>query len=200
VLGRLGCDLHTRDSKGSGLLHMCTSSTMVDALVDCGLDPRDRNDAGFTPLHLVSHIGAAKALLEHGAEINDLNNARSTPLHFVEGPRMARFLLSHGANPNAVNSYSHSPMHLISTKGMWEVVWCLLHAGSDPHIRGRDGKDAEQLAREVLNTVLPTDEAEGSRERRRLEQTIELLNTWDKCVQFEKVVCLFVCFLLRCAS
>lgn len=182
ALGRLGCDLQTRNHKGDGLLHMCPSGEMVDVLVDCGLNPMMKNDAGFTPLHVVSHVGAAEALLNHEAVIDEPNNGNSTPLHYVESLQMARFLLSQGADPNAVNSYGHSPIHLISTKGMWEIVWYLLHAGSNPHIAGRDGNNAERLARAVLTTVMTGGQGnrtEVNRERRRLEQTIELLNTWD---------------------
>jgi ankyrin repeat protein len=142
VLVRLGANMFSTDSKGRGIIHLCTSRQMVRLLVDYGVDVHQRSTGGDTALHNVSHVAAAEELIAMGLSVNARNNAQSTPLHHALDPKLARLFLKHNADPNALNYYSYSPLHLVASRGIWEVVYFLLCAGCRVGAQGGDGFSA----------------------------------------------------------
>ena len=95
-----------------------------------------RTTAGATLLHL-----AASSATE---EISSLKEH----LHFPS-PRLCHVLIDAGIDVNAMDSKGNTALHAVLTRGHseWDVLCCLLDAGSHIDARNSSGKSAADLAR-----------------------------------------------------
>eukprot|EP00602_Paraphysomonas_sp_CaronLab_P010950 CAMPEP_0185018548 /NCGR_PEP_ID=MMETSP1103-20130426/1233_1 /TAXON_ID=36769 /ORGANISM="Paraphysomonas bandaiensis, Strain Caron Lab Isolate" /LENGTH=266 /DNA_ID=CAMNT_0027548391 /DNA_START=119 /DNA_END=916 /DNA_ORIENTATION=+ len=181
ILLRVSGNIDTVDSKGRGLIHLCSTADMVKLLIAYGVNLYQRAMSGNTALHSVGHVDAAKELIAQGLSVQSQNNSQSTPLHYSLDPRVTRIFLDAGADPNQVNYYGHTPLHLVASRGIWEVVYLLLVYGCNVDTVGSDGRTAVALAKEVETCVLRQGSHSSSvpaREFIRLSKSIELMQYW----------------------
>jgi uncharacterized protein len=117
---------------------------------------------GFTPLGLAIFFGheeVASQLADSGADVNrpSRNAARVAPLHSaVASGSMAlvKLLLDRGAHPDSAEFHEATPLHSAAGHGNREMVELLLVAGADPGRKTKDGKTAEDLARQYGHAEL----------------------------------------------
>lgn len=97
----MGVEPDHRDSAGKTALMHAGSREVVDLLLARGADPQARDAQGNTALHGAFVPEVVEALLGHGLDPNARNAEQKTPLLKCLGADIARILLEHGADPNA---------------------------------------------------------------------------------------------------
>ncbi|XP_047443635.1 CARD- and ANK-domain containing inflammasome adapter protein [Mugil cephalus] len=102
----------------SSALHLAVhggSVSIVQTLLEKGLDPSITGAKGQTPLHLAAQC---------------------------KRPDLADLLLNAGAQVNAVNQDGLTPLHIASRQGHTDTVIHLLQAKADPRVKDRQGRTA----------------------------------------------------------
>jgi len=117
--------------------------TIVEYILNSGVDVNFVDDFGMTPLHtalwLSENVPIVHLLLEHGADPNAVVTAsKLTPLHYAirdhKSPITYVMLLTkHGANVNSVDEFGRSPLHYAVVSRCLPTITHLLHAGADPN-------------------------------------------------------------------
>jgi ankyrin repeat protein len=115
ILIDFGADL--KDGGGSVMVHLCekeTNISMIEFLLNQGIDPNSVDDWGQTGLHRAvsswsesNRIRILELLLKHGADIDAVDDKGRTPLalasgSWIEWDPCRDFLLKNGANPALV--------------------------------------------------------------------------------------------------
>ncbi|KAJ0415115.1 ankyrin repeat-containing domain protein [Aspergillus carlsbadensis] len=119
------------------LLRMRSERT-VKMLVDLGADPNRRNHAGQTPLHLCRSTSDIQAFVAAGADLEarDAKGRTILLISVRDGygdEQRVKHLLAHGANVHAVDFEGNGVLsHAVRSKGGGRVWEYLLSAGADP--------------------------------------------------------------------
>ena len=141
-----GAKVNLENCLGETLLHLIQQGrsdsqdgvSVVQLLLDGGLDVNARDKRNWTPLHAASYYGRLKivqALLDRGAITMAVDDHGKTPLHQVSqgnfeslkvGCRIAELLLESGVDPNAQDNNLETPLHVASRLGRPEIVQALL--------------------------------------------------------------------------
>ena len=117
---------------------------------------------GFTPLGLAIFFGheeVARQLVDAGADVDrpSRNATRVAPLHSAVASgsvALVKLLLEHGAHPDGAEFLEATPLHSAAGHGNHEMVELLLAAGADRGRKTKDGKTAEDLARQYGHAEL----------------------------------------------
>ena len=145
----LGANPHTEDIKGQNSLHKLLK----------GL----RNGSRFSGLHLQNDLSVVQLLLEHGVDVNSLDKHHETPFHLISyGLPIAQLLLDYDAQVSAENALGQTPLHLLSQShaDSADVARLLLEHGAD--VNAQDTNQETPLhfacfARNVKITLLLLD-------------------------------------------
>ncbi len=119
-----------RDEHGDSILHVLVrhpvDRSLIDYVIDQGLDPNVRGDEGKTPLIEACYTRAPILLIEHlvqrGAKINMVSDDNHTALHASvytslsyrhPDEAMANWLIDHGAIINIQDRWFRSPLYIL---------------------------------------------------------------------------------------
>lgn len=84
----LGADINAVDPKGNGFLHQNISKSMIDLLIDSGIEVNKQNQAGDTAMHFAIRDGdtyKAKVLSDKNASVNSPNiNGRTAIQELID--------------------------------------------------------------------------------------------------------------------
>ena len=136
--------------------------SVIEALLDRGVDIAAVNDSGETALHIVSKLpdarpGVVGLLLERGANANAQTTVAAiptvtpcpscemhiagghAPLHFTNDTLVAALLLNYGADVNLKNAHSQTPLFGAVSSGQSGMVALLLEHGADANTANQFG-------------------------------------------------------------
>jgi ankyrin repeat protein len=152
----LGADIIRRDVNGATPLHLAdvvswsvVQKTVVELLVENGLELHSRDSEDQTPLHHAASFGRVQAvatLLRHGADVNAMDSTGMTPLHCVMEGKAADWdkeeefigtmkrLLRAGADIHVVNQSGQTPLELGLASGNTDRADILCNHGKVPVI------------------------------------------------------------------
>lgn len=108
-----------------------TDTTVLDLLVERGIDPTVRNGQGMTALHQMAGMGNAivvRRLLEHGMPVNDRDDRQRTALVWAATNHHLNVviaLLDHGADLSLADRQAHTPLMLAHHHGDTAMVAAL---------------------------------------------------------------------------
>jgi hypothetical protein len=178
---------HMRDIRECTLLHHATSVDAARLLVEllpCTSLINAKQQDGFRPIHHASAV-LANFLVSKGADVNARSRSGFTPLFIVDSAHTTLNLLRLGADPLISNTYyRHNPLHFTASHGLWSVVWCLLRAGADASLCGKDGYTPLGLCKVLAEKPLPSD---TEAEIKALAKVKRMLEIWDECGEVEEV-------------
>ncbi|KAH0543171.1 hypothetical protein FGG08_002516 [Glutinoglossum americanum] len=125
-------------------------TSLVQDLVDGGVDLEARDSSGWTPLHHAAHYGNRAILgilLSEKSDVNAPDNAGLTPLHIaaMQGKEsVGGLLIKSGATIDArdLSSESRTPLVIAVAKGKEPFVGMLLRHGANPD----SGRHAKKFA------------------------------------------------------
>ncbi len=149
-----------RRSSGSTLLHMAVShpgnQSIVERLLDAGLDPDARGFGGRTALHQTAAsglVGIAQVLLDRGAKmLPDDYGMTPTMVAVLSNPRpmaILDVLRRAGADLSARDNDGRTALHYTAITGKGEVAEWLLENGADPQAVDTKGRTPADMAEEV---------------------------------------------------
>uniref|UniRef100_A0A1I7XSS6 Protein kinase domain-containing protein n=1 Tax=Heterorhabditis bacteriophora TaxID=37862 RepID=A0A1I7XSS6_HETBA len=135
-------------NNGFSALHLAiykNDATMVDCLLDQGVDPSMAGRHQLPPLHLAAMSGSSiivEALLNKGASIHANDFVLFTALHcaaYFAHEQVVRILLCRGADANWCGGVRDRPLHLAASRGLAAISTMLLDAGGDPQLADDEG-------------------------------------------------------------
>ena len=111
---------------------------------------------GFYPVGLAAffgHLDAVKALLAAGADVHAAarNSFKVQAIHAAVASKnidIVAAILEAGADPNAAQQQGFRPIHEAGSSGSRQLAELLLKYGADPALKGDNGKNAIDIARE----------------------------------------------------
>jgi ankyrin repeat protein len=124
--GDHGDEMTLHDVSSRGLL------TIVQSLLDRGIDVNSRNAKCETPLNVASRNGrleVTRLLIDHGADVNCYDINGETPLDtssMFGHVNITRLLLDHGARVDTRCRERFTPLHHAAENGHLEVVELLI--------------------------------------------------------------------------
>jgi ankyrin repeat protein len=151
--------LCTGDEVREGLLHVAIfnkSETILEFLLDQGLDPNIKDDKGSTPLHGAAFAGTQRhfrALVARGADLNALDrngltvfhhamlNTRSNEQMFDRGA-----LADVGVTVNTRDMSGNAPIHFAAQYGSFSTFRNALELGADPTVVNNEGRTVQHFA------------------------------------------------------
>lgn len=113
--------------------------SLVDYLLEQGINPNLKNKNGNTALQLAADKGnveCLKYLLNKGANPNEIDKDGNTALYLAAQKgriECLEYLLKNGANPNQANKDGWTPLHNAAKKGKVEGLIHLLSNGANPN-------------------------------------------------------------------
>ncbi|RAK95653.1 ankyrin [Aspergillus ibericus CBS 121593] len=138
LLRDAGADMTVRDSKGNTMLHVAarrSDISLLEELLEWGVDASCTNDAGSTPLHEVRGTTprAIDLLVEAGCSIRARNQAGDSVLHCLASLRSRTAVnleaaIRLGADVNSSNQAGLTPLHVSRSPA---AVGCLIDHGAD---------------------------------------------------------------------
>lgn len=141
-----GADPAARDNSDMSPLDVAVvheSDSMVDLLVESGMDIQDADRQGWTALHYSAKKGflqISTALMDAGAEADARNANQVSPLDIAVGEGhtllVSHMVGKHGADATIVDTNGFTALHLAETKDMVDV---LVAAGADVNVRNYEG-------------------------------------------------------------
>lgn len=143
------------DESGQTPLHYAVGSgeySMVEFLVDIGLDVNEKTSYGLTPLHIAVDRDNKKIvglLLRRGARVDAVDFEGKTPLHIAcinNSRRIAEILLKRGADINARDFQGWTPLHYAFYYNSSDVALILISKGADSKDRDNSGMTPLHLA------------------------------------------------------
>jgi len=150
---------------GDSLLHLSIhhmqSFSLIDYLLDKGVDKNATTTNGRTPLHVAVLYGRDKEI---------------------------ELLTSHGANIEAADSKGYTPLHLAAEANLYDEVKTLIRLGANIRAIDKNGEMPLDIAKkhELTETVLALEEVE-----RDLTKREEAIKEKDHAVKREKTVAVF---------
>ncbi|MBR6373524.1 MAG: ankyrin repeat domain-containing protein, partial [Victivallales bacterium] len=152
-------------------------ASMVEALLDAGINVETRCRDGHTPLHTASvmkNFETMKVLLARGANVNAQDNDGDTCLIYLPQlqcpPSTYRFFLEQpGININLANHSGETPMHLMAKwNTSQEIFEMMLSKGAEINARNNRGETpldiAESSGHPELTQYLRSKGAKSGRE------------------------------------
>lgn len=134
---------------------------------------------GYTPLHVACLFGQ-EAIVQHLLDrrglvnVNANNMSQATPLHAAVmfrdeaiADRVVRSLLANGAELNATQNGGQTPLHHAVARGSLVLVKTLIEFGADPFLKDEQGRSAQDLAQQLLNS------AEGNSSRAAIREAMK---------------------------
>ncbi|MCX8028556.1 MAG: ankyrin repeat domain-containing protein [Brevinematales bacterium] len=155
------------DKNGQTPLHYAVGSgeySMVEFLVDIGLDVNEKTSYGLTPLHIAVDRDNKKIvdlLLRRGARVDAVDFEGKTPLHIAcinNFRRIAEILLKRGADINARDFQGWTPLHYAFYYNSSDVALPLISKGADSKNRDNSGMTPLHLAcmRDNVDVIMAT--------------------------------------------
>jgi ankyrin repeat protein len=126
--------------------------TVVQFLLDRGIDVNSRNKCRETSLHAASENGileVAQLLIDRGADVDCRNNNGEAPLHLSStsgNVDIVRLLLDRGAHVDTICQDRLTPLHRASEKDHFEVAQLLIERGADVNAVGDYGVTPLRMA------------------------------------------------------
>jgi ankyrin repeat protein len=150
-----GADIHSTHSNGRSLLHVAASegSTMLDILLEHGLDVDAKTEIGQTALFLAcdnSNLAAVETLVAHGANTLIADKDDTTPLHMTSDEDVGLCLLSSKHTTEVDLKWSgFTPLMLAAWRGQLRLVQGFLARNDcNPSLTTKEGRDALSYAAE----------------------------------------------------
>lgn len=153
-------DLNVRNSTGETILHRAVGKGMkelVQLLIKAGASVRARSANGETVLHaaaLHAEPEMMSLLLAAGADPKARNDDGESPLHWAAlsgHAAVAAVLIDRGADPDVADLRGYRPLHSAADSSSVDTVRLVLSRCADPGAKSRDGRSAEDVARERGN-------------------------------------------------
>lgn len=127
--------------------------SMVEFLLQNGVDPKLQDRDGYTALHTAAFSGQESIvnlmLLAKGPEIEMQSNTGWTPLHvaaYAGSENIVKALIRSGANAEANDKHQRSPLHIAAFAGHLPIIDMLLENGCYRQARDLDGETALHYA------------------------------------------------------
>ncbi|KAK1764247.1 ankyrin-2 [Phialemonium atrogriseum] len=135
------------------LLEACEKGySMIELLLEIGIDATVKDSKGFTPLHIASMNGFVKVveiLLAKNADVAAKTPNGQTALHLaVERGHneVVMQLLNAKASLDSRNELGQTPLHIAAERDILDIIKILVERGADPNGRQADGKTALHIA------------------------------------------------------
>ncbi|XP_052794551.1 uncharacterized protein LOC128227765 [Mya arenaria] len=146
------------DNRGDNPIHLAARRgklEIIKKMVQAGASVNQQNKAGGnTAMHYAAKYGyldVVRYLQSKGADLNPYNSEGETPLHkAVQGQSMEDIetLVELGMDKNIANKVNgDTPLHTALQTGAQESMEALLIVGAKTNVLNRDGKKAEEVAR-----------------------------------------------------
>ncbi|XP_068913159.1 uncharacterized protein [Tenebrio molitor] len=150
----LGANINAIDKDAQNALHIAlqnskVNTTIVNLLIDKGIDVDVRDKYGITPLQyccIKGHYDALVILLECGTNINAKDSMNRSPLYDAISRynyNCVKMLLDHGADINAADNSGKTVLHAASESFNQNNYYCiemLLDHGADINAVDNSGK------------------------------------------------------------
>ncbi|XP_052794595.1 uncharacterized protein LOC128227786 [Mya arenaria] len=146
------------DNRGDNPIHLAARRgklEIIKKMVQAGASVNQQNKAGGnTAMHYAAKYGyldVVRYLQSTGADLNPYNSEGETPLHkAVQGQSMEviETLVELGMDKNIANKVNgDTPLHTALQAGAQESMEALLIVGAKTNVLNRDGKKAEEVAK-----------------------------------------------------
>ncbi|YAF99073.1 MAG: ankyrin repeat domain-containing protein (plasmid) [Nodularia sp. CChRGM 3473] len=153
-----GADLTIQNRQGAVIHSQDINPTVLQLLLDRGVDVNLRNAQGQTPLHVHRfQPSLIKLLLDRKAKVNLQDAEGKTPLYDVnlEG---AQLLVAANADLNVQDNLGRTPLHqaVLEEQSFFgpELVTLFLSKNARVDLKDKQGKTALDLARQLNKTLI----------------------------------------------
>ncbi|MEA5582008.1 ankyrin repeat domain-containing protein [Nodularia harveyana UHCC-0300] len=153
-----GADLTIQNRQGAVIHSQDINPTVLQLLLDRGVDVNLRNAQGQTPLHVNRFQPTlVKLLLERGAKVNIQDAEGKTPLYDVN-LKVGQLLVAANADLNVQDNLGRTPLHqaVLEEQSFFgpELVTLFLSKNAKFDLKDKQGKTALDLARQLNKTQI----------------------------------------------
>jgi len=183
LLVEAGADIQTKDNAGGNLFtayDFLRSTSVIQTLLDAGVDPNSKGDEGNTILHTIlneyRHLDynprdfeCLELLIQAGADVNIRNDYNIMPLHILseaydkdhpEAIRIAEMLLKAGADINAKTQTGETPLYIAIKCSIdyghtdsLDLIKLLIASGADVNAKTEFDRTAMSIAKDYPEIV-----------------------------------------------
>lgn len=113
-----GAKINYRNQEGENLIHLASSSAMIDVLHNAGVAIDEKNNDGETPLSKsvnYGNLGLVRHLVSLGANVKWMDKEKSTLIHrasLQSHNAILEYLISLSLDVNSKNTYGETPLFL----------------------------------------------------------------------------------------